>query len=127
MRRPLRPCSFPGCSALVISGRCTKHQAADKVKVREYNRQRYQETGHLYGNEWKKARKAWLMEHPLCAECERQGRVTPATIVDHIRPHKGDLSLFWDTGNWESLCKHHHDAKTAREDNGFGNQSNTSR
>lgn len=26
----------------------------------------------------------------------------------------------WDSANWQPLCKHCHDAKTAREDGGFG-------
>ncbi len=43
-----------------------------------------------------------------------------ADVVDHIIPHKGDQSLFWDSSNWQPLCKHHHDQKTAREDGGFG-------
>jgi len=30
--------------------------------------------------------------------------VEPARIVDHIRPHRGDLGLFWDSNNWQSLC-----------------------
>ena len=45
-----------------------------------------------------------------------------ATIVDHIVPHKGDLALFYDQTNWQSLCKRHHDIKTAAEDGGFGNK-----
>lgn len=41
----------------------------------------------------------------------------PATVVDHIIPHRGDLSsaAFWDETNWQPLCKRHHDRKTARE------------
>jgi hypothetical protein len=23
--------------------------------------------------------------------------------------------LFWDCGNWQPMCKRHHDSKTARE------------
>jgi 5-methylcytosine-specific restriction endonuclease McrA len=43
--------------------------------------------------------------------CERLGRLTPATVVDHIRRHAGHADpLFWDTGNLQSLCKPCHDA-----------------
>jgi len=28
--------------------------------------------------------------------------------------------MFWDERNWQALCKPCHDAKTAREDGGFG-------
>lgn len=75
-----------------------------------------------YGYRWQQTRKGWLMRHPLCVECLAQGRTEPATDVDHIVPHRGDQALFWDRDNWQSLCKSHHSAKTAREDGGFGNQ-----
>ncbi|MEC7815831.1 HNH endonuclease signature motif containing protein [Marinobacter alkaliphilus] len=61
------------------------------------------------------------MANPLCAECSRQGRITAATDVDHIIPHRGDLKLFWSRSNWQSLCHPCHSRKTAREDGGFGN------
>ena len=56
-----------------------------------------------------------LLAHPLCVECESQGRITPATVVDHIVPHKGNLELFWDEGNLQTLCKQCHDSKTVKE------------
>jgi 5-methylcytosine-specific restriction protein A len=47
--------------------------------------------------------------------------VKAATVVDHIIPHQGDMTLFWDAdSNWQSLCKTCHDRKTATEDGGFG-------
>jgi len=58
----------------------------------------------------------FLVEHPLCQQCHAEGRTTAATVVDHVRPHKGDHALFWDLANWQALCKPHHDAKTARID-----------
>jgi 5-methylcytosine-specific restriction endonuclease McrA len=43
--------------------------------------------------------------------CLPLGRLTPATVVDHIRRHTGHADpLFWDTGNFQSLCKSCHDA-----------------
>ena len=64
---------------------------------------------------WRKASAAFLAEHPLCAECEKQGRATPAQATDHRIPHEGDEEAFWDEGNWQPLCKPCHDAKTVRE------------
>ncbi|NMB34825.1 MAG: HNH endonuclease [Firmicutes bacterium] len=63
----------------------------------------------------RRLRKRVLLKHPLCAECKRQGRVTKATVVDHIIPHKGNPELFWDENNLQALCKPCHDLKTARE------------
>jgi 5-methylcytosine-specific restriction protein A len=45
----------------------------------------------------------------------------PASVVDHIVPHRGDMALFWDRSNWQAMSKLCHDRKTARENGGFGN------
>lgn len=50
--------------------------------------------------------------------CLRAGRLVPATVVDHITPHKGNSELFWDSANWQSLCESCHNRKTAGEDMG---------
>lgn len=57
-----------------------------------------------YGARWQRYRRTFLAAHPLCVFCLRMGRTEPATVVDHIEPHKGDEVLFWDTDNWQSLC-----------------------
>lgn len=64
------------------------------------------------------ARERFLLTHPLCAECERSGRLTAATVVDHIVPHKRDQALFWDRDNWQPLCKLCHDSIKQREERG---------
>jgi 5-methylcytosine-specific restriction protein A len=69
-----------------------------------------------YDAEWRKARKLFLVSNPLCVQCAAEGRVVPATVVDHITPHKGNNRLFWDEGNWQPLCATHHNRKTARHD-----------
>ena len=71
-----------------------------------------------YGHKWQKAREAWLSDHPLCVMHADLGRVVPATVVDHKVPHRGDLSLFWDRKNWQSLCKQCHDAHKQRQEKG---------
>ncbi len=70
-----------------------------------------------YNAAWQRARAAQLAAYPLCADClkEQPPRLTPATICDHIVPHKGDMEVFWQDGNLQSLCAHHHSVKTMRE------------
>ena len=81
----------------------------------ELDRQRPSASRRGYGPRWRKARRIYLARHPLCTACEAAARVVPATVVDHVVPHRGDAALFWDEGNWAALCKQCHDAKTARE------------
>lgn len=64
---------------------------------------------------WRKSSVSFRYNNPLCMECSRQGRVKPSEVVDHIIDHKGDLSLFWDKDNWQSLCKECHSVKTYKE------------
>jgi len=73
-----------------------------------------------YDRRWQRAAKAYLRAHPLCIMCKQRGSTRAATVVDHIRPHKGDAVLFWAEANWQPLCASHHSSKTAREDGGFG-------
>jgi 5-methylcytosine-specific restriction protein A len=118
-----RPCSYPGCGALVHGGsRCPKHVQLDR---RQSDAQRDPDRKRLYGYRWQKASKLYLSEHPLCESdgCSEQGRVRAATVVDHRIPHRGDLDLFWDRSNWCAMAKPCHDRKTAREDGGFGNRA----
>jgi 5-methylcytosine-specific restriction protein A len=89
-------------------------RSAAEVKT-ELDRQRPSATARGYGPRWRRARAAFLAQHPLCAACQAQGRVMPATVVDHLVPHRGAAVLFWDERNWQGLCKRCHDAKTAQE------------
>lgn len=73
-------------------------------------------TARGYNYKWQKARERFLYEHPLCCYCERTGRTTAANVVDHIIPHRGDQSLFWNESNWQPLCKPCHDSTKAKEE-----------
>jgi len=71
-----------------------------------------------YGYRWQQARVLFLKAHPLCCYCKREDRLTAASIVDHITPHQGDERLFWDSRNWQPLCKPCHDTIKAAEERG---------
>jgi 5-methylcytosine-specific restriction protein A len=60
---------------------------------------------------WQKLRARQLYAEPLCAMC--QPRLTPATVCDHITPHKGDEQAFW-SGPFQSLCATHHNSDKQR-------------
>lgn len=65
---------------------------------------------------WRRLRAAHLCANPFCAMCRKQGRVVTATVVDHRKPHRGDLGLFWDPANLQGLCQTHHSATKQREE-----------
>lgn len=71
-----------------------------------------------YTHAWEKARARFLHLHPTCSMCAAAGRLTPATVVDHVVPHKGDPAKFWSEDNWQSLCKLHHDSTKRRVEMG---------
>lgn len=62
-----------------------------------------------YTAQWGKARLMYLTKHPLCVCCLANGRTAASSVVDHVIPHRGDTELFWDSGNWQALCKACHD------------------
>lgn len=97
--------------------RCPHCASASKARA---DRNRPSARARGYDGKWERARLRFLGEHPLCVVCEREGRLTAASVVDHITPHKGDQRLFWDESNWQPLCAPCHSEKTAREDGGFG-------
>lgn len=115
-----RPCAAPGCARLAATARyCEQHAAKigfSSTSKSEVDRARGSRHERGYTNAWVKASRAFRLAHPLCRQCEREGRLTPTAVTDHIVPHKGDRELFWDTSNWQPLCKRCHDSKTARED-----------
>ena len=45
------------------------------------------------------------------------GKRTPnAAVVHHIKAHKGNLDLFYNIDNLQSVCKHHHDGVMQSEE-----------
>jgi 5-methylcytosine-specific restriction enzyme A len=69
---------------------------------------------HLYDlPEWRKASREFrnTPEGALCSYCKAAGRITASELVDHIVPHNGDLTLFWDRNNWAASCWSCHSSK----------------
>ena len=52
---------------------------------------------------WQHRRAYQLKTQPLCLTCAQQGKIEPATAVDHIEPHRGDYNRFV-LGELQSLC-----------------------
>lgn len=67
---------------------------------------------------WDRLRSTRLSEEPFCRFCERKGLKIPAEVVDHVKEHKGNLDLFHDYDNLQSLCKSCHDSAKQRMESG---------
>jgi 5-methylcytosine-specific restriction endonuclease McrA len=73
---------------------------------------------------WLALRKKHLKLYPWCKFCLIDLKIrVPAEVVDHIKPHKGDNTLFLDPRNFQSLCKKCHDSKKQRaEKRGYSDE-----
>jgi 5-methylcytosine-specific restriction protein A len=71
---------------------------------------------HLYGRRWRKRRSIFLQSNPLCVMCGDRGLTVPATVADHIIPHKGDPDLFM--GDLQALCQTCHESDKKRQERG---------
>jgi 5-methylcytosine-specific restriction endonuclease McrA len=93
----------------VTHGRCAKHGYKDRSGP----------TNPKYLRKpWRALRAEKLRQDPLCVECFKAGRVTPANHVDH-RDGNPDNDAW---GNLDSLCASCHSRKTATQDGGYGNK-----
>ena len=109
-KKPLRPCSHPGCPNLCDGQFCEQHRTEERRKYDKYERS--SDVNRKYGRAWKRIRDRYAAEHPLCEQCLKEGRLTPVQEVHHILPvSKGGTHA---RENLMSLCqschtKIHHD------------------
>ena len=96
--RPKKPCRHPSCANLTDGRYCEEHISCHPEVTRSA-------TKRGYGSKWRTSSKAYLREHPLYEICKRNGKYVQATVVDHIKPHRGDSKLFWDKSNWQSFVR----------------------
>lgn len=81
-----------------------------------------------YGDSrWRKVRQAFLMAHPLCEDCLREGKVYAGTLDDPLQVHhkrspfqNGTINyeLLLDNNNLETICSRHH-ALRHQEEKGY--------
>lgn len=77
-----------------------------ETDMRKLRQAAYQNT------QWRKLRDTYIHEHPICEECLKKGKVTPATDVHHkISPFKGgeiNYATLLDYDNLMALCRECH-------------------
>jgi len=102
--RPLKPCAYINCSALVVAGNrfCNKHKKAEQKR---HDQERGTATQRGYDSRvWRKVRAMVLRDEPLCRRCKAEGKLTPATAVHHIDEDSRNNSR----DNLEPLCQRCH-------------------
>ena len=99
--KPKCPCAYPGCGRLAESEQyCAEHQKAMDKHYNQY--QRDPASNKRYGRAWKRIRDRYIKAHPLCEECKKANRLTPAEEVHHILPlSQGGTN---EVSNLMSLC-----------------------
>lgn len=94
---------MPYLNKLPKKEKSTQHNQTDMRKLRQ---DAYNQTS------WRKLRTTYLKQHPLCEECLKTGKVTPASSVHHIKTpfSKGEVNQFLllDYNNLESVCHECH-------------------
>ena len=110
-QRPSRPCGHPLCPGVAVKhGRCGAHQQPGV-----YEQHRGTSTQRGYGSAWSRFARGYRQRHPLCAACERQGRVTACEQVDHQIPLSVWTGGKYDESNLQALCSTCHARKTVHE------------
>ena len=110
-------CLKPGCGRAAVQGKdyCQRHISLQDSRKVFTKRGKSAKWHSLYEtSEWRKRRREFLKKYPICFICGK-----PATIADHITPHRGDLSLFYDEQNLQPMCQACHSRKTLKENSYF--------
>lgn len=68
-----------------------------------------------YDSAWRRVRQAVLGREPLCRSCAKDGRVTPATEVHHVRSIREAPEQRLDPANLEPICKPCHLSRSGRD------------
>lgn len=106
---PIRPPRICSCGKVVASNVICLCQQRRKA---EADKRRPTASARGYDSQWSKARAGYLLSHPSCVMVSNDNICgKPASVVDHIKPHRGDTKLFWDKANWQSLCTHCHNSR----------------
>lgn len=103
-----RPCTQPGCMALVRdgSGRCPEHPRAVWTKKVDAPKR-------ITGRRLQAMRAALFKRQPLCEQCAARGVVTVATQRDHrLALAEGGTDT---VDNEQALCQPCHDEKSEQE------------
>lgn len=105
---PQRPCRHLGCPTLTDGGWCDQHNPE------RFNDDRESACKRGYDRRWRKWRRWYLTRHPLCVDCQAQGRITAAEQVHHIMKVAEHPTMQYVEDNCMSLCAPCHAIRSGR-------------
>lgn len=94
-------CAYPNCPNYADPGSryCAEHKKSNPT-----NRDTTSKFVSFYKTSWwKKHREAFLVSHPYCEECLKNGKHKLAYTVHHSQGFC-DWSTFCDVSKWEAVC-----------------------
>lgn len=110
--RPAYVCGHPRCRKKAVHrGYCRVHYSMSRAGSKD----RANASDRGYDKQWEKVRKMKLARNPLCEDCEADGLVRPADMVDHVIPLRVAPDLRLRLENLRSLCWPHHGRKSAED------------
>lgn len=89
-------------------------QPTRQVQNREFDHRRGSAASRGYDGVWAKASRGHKAKHPLCIGCEAMGLVVAVYVTDHVVPGTSGTPEFWNSKQWQSACKWHHDVVKQR-------------
>lgn len=105
------------CGKVVPYGvRCECQIAATRARNRRYDALRGSASARGYDAAWRQASRSYLLQHPHCAQCARNGIRTNAVLVDHIISIRRAPHLRMERSNWQSLCTPCHSSWKQRQE-----------
>ncbi len=119
--KPKRGCATWGCPNLAEGGGVYCLECASKLGLDADSRSYGDKSAEAVANDkwynstaWRKLRRSYIERYPLCADCLKRGKITPAKVVDHIVPvlQGGDK---FSEDNLQSLCQSCHERKSMAE------------
>ena len=103
-----------GCGRTIPYGaQCPCQLKRERERNARHEANRLSARARGYTSKWQRESKAFLAlpENHACIRCG-----TPAMLVHHAIPHRGDPPLFWNRKNWRPACKRCHDGPLQSEE-----------
>src|SRR5690606_23815511 len=76
-----------------------------------------EDSSFYQSRKWRKVRKAYIEQHPICELCGQYDIVSPGEIIDHIVSRKASKKLELEPVNLQTVCNPCHFQKTAQTRN----------